>query len=135
MASAPEQTWLPQCTYTSHCTSTVVYIWTPTLLHTSIKNQHTATFIYHITAKYVPATNVPIKCNVANLFKMHQWEECYVWQCSMVLRFGYGYSVTYILTCIGALQYTKLIFGFTGLHSLRQYIRRKCDNYVQIIHL
>ena len=41
----------------------------------------------------------------------------------------------YILTCIGTLQYTMLIFRFTSLHSLRWYIRRKHDNYVQIIYL
>ena len=41
----------------------------------------------------------------------------------------------YILACIGAMQYTMLISGFTILHSLRQYIRRKYDNYVHIIYL
>ena len=45
------------------------------------------------------------------------------------------FSVTYILTCIGALRYTMLIFRFISLCSLRWYIRRKCDNYVQIIYL
>ena len=41
----------------------------------------------------------------------------------------------YILTCIGTLQYTMLICRFTSLCSLRWYIRRKCDSYVQIIYL
>ena len=50
-------------------------------------------------------------------------------------RFIWGYCVTHILNCIDALQYTTLIFGFTSLHSLRWYIRRKCDNYVHIIYL
>ena len=38
-----------------------------------------------------------------------------------------------ILTYIGVLQYTTPIFRFTSLHSLRQYIRRECDNYIQSI--
>ena len=33
-----------------------------TLLHTSIKNHQTAIFIYHTTAKYVPTTNMSLKC-------------------------------------------------------------------------
>ena len=41
----------------------------------------------------------------------------------------------YILACIGALQYMMLIFRLTSLCSLRWYIRRKYDNYVQIIYL
>ena len=40
----------------------------------------------------------------------------------MVLRFVSEYRVTYILICIGALQYTMLIFRFPILCSLRQYI-------------
>ena len=36
----------------------------PTFLQISIKNQYTTTFIYHPTAKYVPATIMPIKCHI-----------------------------------------------------------------------
>ena len=36
----------------------------PTLLNTSLRNQWTATFICHTTAKYVLATNISFKCHV-----------------------------------------------------------------------
>ena len=68
-------------------------------------------------------------------FQKNKKKKCYVWQCCMVLSFVYGYRVTYILTCIGALQYTMLVFGFPSLHSLRQYIGRKCDYCTQNIYL
>ena len=36
----------------------------PALLDLSITNQSNATLIYHNTAKYVPATNMPLKCHI-----------------------------------------------------------------------
>ena len=33
----------------------------PTIIHISVKQQATATFIYHYIGIYVPATNVPLK--------------------------------------------------------------------------
>ena len=45
----------------SDCTSTGLYSQTPTLLHISTKNQLPETFIYHTTAKYVPAANITLK--------------------------------------------------------------------------
>ena len=41
----------------------------------------------------------------------------------------------YIVACMGALQYTMLIFGFPSLCSLRQYIRKRCDYCIQSIYL
>ena len=40
-------------------------------LHTSFKNQQTATFIYYSTAEYVPATNIPLKCHIPILLEVH----------------------------------------------------------------
>ena len=65
LAYTPEQICLPYYTCMSQCTLSMVYIHTdPTLLHKSIKNQQTAKDIYHTTAKYVAATNVPLKCQI-----------------------------------------------------------------------
>ena len=61
---APEHICLPHCTYMSHCISYVVYIQTshnytyPTKVN---KLQHLFTIP---TAKYVPATNIPLKCYI-----------------------------------------------------------------------
>ena len=56
---------------------------------------------------------------------LHEELECYVWQCYVYvsLRVVKGYSVIYMLTDIDASQYTMLIFGFSSLHMLRQYVR------------
>ena len=43
-----------------------------TFLHTSIKNQYIATHINQTTMKYVPGTNMPIKCHKAKLLDVHQ---------------------------------------------------------------
>ena len=62
-AYAPKQICSPHWTWMSHCTSTVAYIQTPHYCtHPSeiIKLQQ---FIYHTTAKYVPAMNMPLKCH------------------------------------------------------------------------
>ena len=44
---------------------------------------------------------------------------------------GIGSHIYYI----GAPQYTMLIFGFPSLHTLRQYIRQRCNYCVQCIYL
>ena len=43
--------------------------------------------------------------------------------------------VTYIVAYMGAPQYTMLIFGFHSLHTLRWYVRRRCDYCIQSIYL
>ena len=39
-----------------------------TLLHTSIKYQYTTIFIYYTTTKYMPATNMPLKCHIDAIY-------------------------------------------------------------------
>ena len=39
------------------------------------------------------------------------------------LKAVWAYSVTYMLIDMDALQYTIPIFGFSSLHTLRQYLR------------
>ena len=59
----------------------------PTLLHISTKNQHTTTFIYHTSEKYMPATNMPLKCQLndkcPNYLMCINWGEhyykCHIW--------------------------------------------------------
>ena len=70
------------CFWTYKCATLYIYISlhfscslpvNPTLMHISIKNQYTAMFIYHTTAKSVPVTYVPLKCHMAKLLDVHQW--------------------------------------------------------------
>ena len=59
----PKQIFLLHCTYVPLHFYCILHI-EPTLLHTSIENQWTETFIYHTTAKYVLKTNMPFKYHV-----------------------------------------------------------------------
>ena len=60
LAYVPKQICPPHCIYMSHSTSTVVYI-DPSLLYSSIKIYKLHLFP-HTTIKYVPATNMSLKC-------------------------------------------------------------------------
>ena len=51
MAYASEQICMPYCTNKSHCTSSL-----------------TASSISHTTANYVPATNIPLKCHIYDIY-------------------------------------------------------------------
>ena len=78
------------CTYTFHITGIYpctnmpdtlqIYVWLhwkcsplidPTLLHIQVKKKN-CTFIYYVTSKYVPATNMPIK------FHLYKFPNCLV---------------------------------------------------------
>ena len=52
----------------------------PTLLHTSVKNQLSVTFIFHSTVELLSGTNMPPKCqnvyHMPKLLKVHQWGKC-----------------------------------------------------------
>ena len=58
LAYAPTQIYLPHCTYNSHCTSTIVYIYIPHYCthQSKIKNQK-------CTAKYVIVNTRHLKCH------------------------------------------------------------------------
>ena len=63
LAYAPEQICLPHYTCSSHCINNVVDMYTPQYCTYPSNINKLELFIYHTTAKYVPATKYALKCN------------------------------------------------------------------------
>ena len=77
----------PHWIYMSHCTSTVVQIYTQKFLHISVKK----TLIYQANAIYVPTTNMLLKCHIKTKaqitwcalmgevcqYTSHKWTHCH----------------------------------------------------------
>ena len=62
--------------HTAHICSTARLLYSaysPYITAHIIKNQLTATFIYHTTAKYLPATHMPLKCQMPKLLDVNLW--------------------------------------------------------------
>ena len=70
---ASEHICLPHQTCMPHCTSNVVYMWTPQILYVQVK-QNNELQLYHTINIYVQATNFPLKClNYATYSNYFMW--------------------------------------------------------------
>ena len=74
LAYAPEQICLPHCTYRSHCTSPVVYIYTPHYCtHQSVISNIYLPYYCKICATNKYAPQVPYMCQIPKVLDVPQW--------------------------------------------------------------
>ena len=65
----PEQICLQHCTYTSHCSSTVVYIQTPHYFKGKVeKTIHSNFYLACYIHIYIPVINMPLRCHIYAIF-------------------------------------------------------------------